>query len=175
MNKKCKVFLIAAVMAVICAAGASAQQITRFGVVDTYRVYQAYFRNSAPVRNYEAKKTEFQTEITKRTEEIQKLKQQASEYKNSGNESAAIKLDSEIVKKTDALTEYTAAKNRELESIKNNLQNSDVFYKKLYLTLERVAENEGFSLILSLQQANGVLWYSPSVDVTDKVISALGL
>ena len=48
-----------------------AQQITKFAVVDTNRVYQAYFRNSAPVRNYESKKAEFQTEINKRTEEIQ--------------------------------------------------------------------------------------------------------
>ncbi len=175
MNKNIKISLIAFVFAGIFSAGAFAQQITRFGVVDTARVYQAYFRNSAPVRNYESKKNEFQNEITKRTEEIQKLKQQLSEYKNSGNESAAIKLDADIVKKTDALTEYTSAKNRELESIKNNLQNSDSFYKKLYSTLESVAENEGFSLILSLQQANGVLWYSSSVDVTDKVISALGL
>ena len=175
MNKNTKIFLISAVLASLFTTGAFAQQITRFGVVDTARVYQAYFRNSAPVRHYESKKSEFQNEITKRTEEIQKLKQQAAEYKNSGNESAAIKLDADIVRKTDALTEYTIAKTRELESIKNNLQNSDSFYKKLYSTLENVAENEGFSLILSLQQANGVLWYSSSVDVTDKVISALGL
>ena len=61
------------VFAFFAAFGLSAQQITRFGVVDTARVYQAYFRNSAPVRNYESKKAEFQTEINKRTEEIQNL------------------------------------------------------------------------------------------------------
>ena len=71
------------------------------------------------------------------------------------------------------LTEYTSAKNVELESIKKNLQNSDAFYKKLYSVLEKIAENEGFSMILSLQQANAVLWYSPSVDITDKVIAEL--
>ena len=53
------------VFAFFAAFGLSAQQITRFGVVDTARVYQAYFRNSAPVRNYESKKAEFQTEINK--------------------------------------------------------------------------------------------------------------
>ena len=30
-------------------------------------------------------------------------------------------------------------------------------------------------MILSLQQANAILWYSPSVDITDEVINELGL
>ena len=85
------------------------------------------------------------------------------------------RLESEITKKTDALTEYTNAKNVELESLKKNLQNSDAFYKKLYGVLEKVAENEGYSMIMSLQQANAVLWYSPSVDITEKVIAELGI
>jgi outer membrane protein len=162
-------------LVLISCAGLFAQQITRFGVVDTARVYAAYFRNSAPVRNYESKKADFQNEINKRTDEIQKLQQQKVDYQNSGNESAAMRIEAEITKKTDYLNQYTSAKNIELESLKNSLQNSDAFYKKLYNTLERVAEHEGFSLILSLQQANAVLWYSSSVDVTDKVISELGL
>lgn len=156
-------------------SGAFSQQITRFGVVDTAKVYQAYFRNSAPIRNYESRKTEFQNEIAKRTDEIQKLKLQKTEAELAGNESSALKIDSEIIKKTDALTEYTNAKNVELESMKRNLQNSDSFYRKLYSVLERVAENEGYSMILSLQQDNAILWYSSSVDVTDKIIAELGL
>ena len=170
-----KKFSILAIFSLFLSGVAFSQQITRFGVVDTAKVYQAYFRNSAPVRNYENKKAEFQREITKRTEEIQKLKTQKSEALSSGNDSQASRLDSDIIKKTDALTEYTNAKNMELESMKNNLQNSDSFYKKLYSVIERVAENEGFSMILSLQQNNAILWYSSSVDVTDKVISELGL
>jgi outer membrane protein len=162
-------------LSLIFSASIFAQQITKFGVVDTAKVYQAYFRNSAPVRNYENKKAEFQREITKRTEEIQKLKQEKADMSSSGNESAVLKIDSDIIKKTDALTEYTNAKNIELESMKRNLQNSDSFYKKLYSVLERVSENEGYSMILSLQQNNAILWYSSSVDVTDKVISELGL
>lgn len=169
--KKIFIFLV---LGLISVASLSAQQITKFGVVDTARVYQAYFRNSAPIRNYESKKSQFQAEITKRSEEIQKLKQQKTDAESSGNDSQVSRLESDIIRKTDSLTEYTNAKNIELESIKNNLQNSDAFYKKLYSILERVAEDGGYSVILSLQNANGILWYSSSVDVTDKVIAALG-
>ena len=44
---------------------AFSQQITKFGVVDTAKVYNAYFRNSAPIRNYEKKKADFQEEVNK--------------------------------------------------------------------------------------------------------------
>ena len=45
-----------ALLGIFSAAFSFAQQITKFAVVDTAKVYQAYFRNSAPVRNYENKK-----------------------------------------------------------------------------------------------------------------------
>lgn len=169
-----KLVLAIAVLFLSVSLGFS-QQITRFGVVDTARVYQAYFRNSAPVRNYESKKTEFQNEINKKTEEIQNLKNQKVDYQKNNNTAAVNRLDAEITRKTDALTEYTAAKNVELESIKNNLKTSDSFYKKLYSVIEKVAENDGLSMVMSLQQANAILWYSPSVDITEKVISELGM
>ena len=91
------------VFAFFAAFGLSAQQITRFGVVDTARVYQAYFRNSAPVRNYESKKAEFQTEINKRTEEIQNLKNQKVDFQKNNNSAAVSRLDAEITRKTSSL------------------------------------------------------------------------
>ena len=97
------------------------------------------------------------------------------EYEKSGNDSMALKTQSEITKKTDFLTEYTNAKNVELESMQKSLQSSDSFYKKLYETLAKIAEGGGYSMILSLQQANAILWYSNSVDVTEQVIAELGL
>ena len=71
--------------------------------------------------------------------------------------------------------EYTRAKNVELESLKRKLETSDDFYNKLYSVIERVAEQNGFSMIMSLQQANAVLWYSPSIDITDQVINQLSI
>ena len=172
MNKK---ILALAIAFVISMAGAFAQQITKFGVVDTSKVYSAYFRNSAPIRNYEKKKAEFQEEIDKRTQELKTLQQKKLEYQKNGNESQALKIEAEITKKTDYLTEYTNAKNVELESMLKSLESSDDFYKKLYNTLGQIAESGGYSMILSLQASNSILWYSNSVDITDQVIQKLGL
>lgn len=162
---------------ILCCSGLliAQQQVTKFAVVDTARVYEAYFRDTGPVRNYEAKKAEFQKEINKQTAELQKLQQQRAEYRAAGNEAAALRLDGEITKKTEILTEYTNAKNIELDSLLSSLQSSDAFYKKLYAELERIAEAGGYSMILSLQNSDSILWYSPTVDITDQVISTLGL
>ena len=174
--KKIVKFLIALFcVSVISVAAVSAQQITKFGVVDTSKVYSAYFRNSAPIRNYEKKKAEFQEEINKRTEELKNLQQKKLEYEKSGNDSQALRMEAEITKKTDYLTEYTNAKNVELESMLKSLETSDDFYKKLYTTLGQIAESGGYSMILSLQASNSILWYSNSVDITEQVIQRLGL
>ena len=157
------------------AVPAFSQQITKFGVVDTAKVYQAYFTGSAPVRSYEKKKAEFQEEINKQVEQIKKLQQKKLDYENAGNEAAALKTEAEITKKTEYLTEYTNAKNYELESMQKTLQNSDDFYKKLYNTLAKIAESGSYSMILSLQDSNSILWYSSSVDITNQVIAELGL
>lgn len=169
-----KLFLIFAFVSVVL-FGAFSQQITRFGVVDTTKVYQAYFKESTPMRNYESKKADLQKEINKRAEEIKALKQQKIEAAAEEDDDKVSKLEADIAKKTSSLTEYTKSKNLELENLKKSLQNTSDFYKKLYRVIEKVAENEGFTMILSLQQGNGILWYSTSIDVTDKVISELGL
>ena len=164
-----------ALLGIFSAAFSFAQQITKFGVVDTAKVYNAYFRNSAPVRNFEKKKAEFQEEVNKLSDELKNLQQKKLDYESAGNETQVLKIEAEITRKKDYLTEYTNAKNVELESLQKSLQNSDDFYKKLYNTLAKIAEGGGYSMILSLQNANAILWYSSSVDITNQVINELGL
>jgi outer membrane protein len=175
MKKKFKPFILCATLGLVMLSGAASQQITKFGVVDTSRVYDAYFRDTGPVKNYEAKKAEFQKEINRLTDELKNLQQQKRTNELNGNTAQALRLESEITKRTEYITQYTNAKNVELDSLKNNLKTNDEFYTKLYAALSRIAESEGYSMILSLQQSNGILWHSPTVDITDAVITALGI
>lgn len=170
MNKKLICVLICTFVFLGCSF---AQTMTRFGVVDTARVYSTYFRDSAAVRNYEQKKADFQKKINEKTEELKTLNQKLIDLKEKGDDAAAMKVEAEITKKADYLAEFANAKNTELESIKRRIEKSDSFYSSLYDVIGRIAESEGYSMILSLQQANSILWYSPSVDITDKVISGL--
>jgi outer membrane protein len=166
------IFTFALVLLVCCSVFAQ-QDMTKVGVIDTARVYQTYFRDSAGIRNYETKRTEFQAEVDTRTAELKNLQQKKVDYEKAGNTTEALKLEAEITKKTDFLIEYTRVKQIELESLKSKLAESDSFYETLYSVIENIAESEGLSIILSLQQANAILWYSLSVDITDKVIDKL--
>ena len=83
------------------------------------------------------------------------------------------KFQDSIRIKSSSLKNYTQQKNAELNNIKNNLSNNNEFYKNLNRTIKKVAENEGLSMVINLQQSNAILWYSPAVDITDKVIESL--
>ena len=170
-----KALVVFSLMVCAMAAMNAQQHITNFGIVNTEKVYNHFYRNSAAIKTYEKKKADFQEEVNKLSDELKQLQQKKLDYESAGNETQVLKIEAEITRKKDYLTEYTNAKNVELESLQKSLQNSDDFYKKLYNTLAKIAEGGGYSMILSLQDANAILWYSSSVDITNQVINELGL
>lgn len=149
------------------------QHITNFGIVDTNKVYEHYFKNSSALKSYETKKKDVQKEINKRTDELRDLKAKKDQCVELGDDSGASKYASMIKEKTEYLRDYTTTKNLELQNLKKNLSESNEFYIKLSKVIKKVAENEGLSMILSLQGESAILWYSPTVDVTEKVIQEL--
>ena len=151
----------------------SAQQITKFAVVDTSRIYTTFYRDSRSVRDYEAKKSQYQGEIQRMSDEIKALRQQKVDADSAKDVARVAKLDQDITAKTNFLLDYTKAKNAELDSIKKKLVSDDEFYSMLYEEIRKVSEADGYSMVLSLQEGNSIIWYSPSVDITDKVIREL--
>lgn len=161
-------FIIA--LCVLPLVAASAQQITRFAVVDTSRIYTTFYRDSRSVRDYEAKKALYQGEIQRLTEEIKSMRQQKVDAEALGQTIKVDRLTSEITTKTAFLLDYTKAKNAELDSLKKKLTTDDAFYSMLYEEIRKIGESDGYSMVLSLQEGNSIIWYSPTVDITDKVI-----
>lgn len=163
-----------AAFACLCSAELFAQQhITNFGVVDTTKVYEQFFRNSSAVKSYEEKRATFQEEVSRRADEIRDLQTKLQEAQDLGMDSDVKKYQDSIRIKSSSLKTYTQQKNTELNNIKKNLSNNNEFYKNLNRTIKKVAENEGLSMVINLQQSNSILWYSPAVDITDKVIESL--
>ena len=151
----------------------SAQQITRFAVVDMSKVYTAFFRESRAVRDFEERSARVQTDIDRRLKEIQDLKNSQINAELEGDSEKAVRLESEIYKKSEALKEYSKLKIAELEDQKKKLSQSSAFLEQVYNELRIVAENEGYSMVLNLKDTKGILWYSPAIDITDKVIQNL--
>ena len=146
------------------------QQLTRFAVVDLPKVYTAFFRDSRSVREFEERSAGVQAKIDKMTREIQELRLRRIDLVNQGDQAGALRLENEIYRKSEFLKEYYTVKTAELEDQRRKLAQSDSFMEQVYSEIRSIAESEGYSMVMNLKDA---IWYSPTVDITDKVIQNL--
>lgn len=157
------------------AAFAISQEITKVAVIDLNRIYSTFRSDSQAARDYEQKKAKYKAEIQKLQDEIIKLKNQKLEAEKKSADAKTIqKYDAMISSKTNFLMEYVSTKNAELKSLEAKLLTSDVFYSAVYNAVKTVAETEGYTVVLNLQdKASAIIWYSPTIDITDLVIARL--
>jgi outer membrane protein len=171
MSKLRPIFLALMIVAVL--APISAQQITKVAVIDLSKVYMAFFRDSKPVRDLEDKKNKILADMDKMNSDIQALRQQKADADAAGDKSKAQSLDSEIARRTNLSQEYYRTKYAEYEDQKSKLTNSSAFLKDVLKQIESVSESNGYTMVLNIKENEGIVWYSPSVDITDIVISSL--
>jgi outer membrane protein len=157
----------------LAGAPLEAQQLTRFAVVDLPRVYVAFFRESRAVREFEEQSARVQSEIDRMTAEIQTLRSRQADAALREDEEQRLRLENEIYRKTEFLREYYRLKTAELEDRKNRLTQSSSFREQVFDEIRYIAESEGYSMVLNLKDNNGILWFSPTVDITDRLIQNL--
>ena len=168
-----KKYGIISILFLVYAAALSAQQITRFAVVDTSRIYSTFLRDARSVRDYQAKQAKYQAETQRMSDEIIALRQKKVDAEAIGRSDAVQKYQAEIDAKTSFLLEYSKACNDELAMLRKTLVSDDVFYARLYAAIKKIAETQGYTMVLNLQQGEAIIWYSPTVDITETVIREL--
>jgi len=165
------------VFAVVFVCGAvvsvSAQQLTRFAVVDLTRVYSAFFLQSGPVRQLEQDSAAVQAEINRMTQEIQGMQSMRLTALSAGDQMQALRLENDIRGRTEFLREFHAVRTAELEARRRALSQTDEFLGQIYNEIRFVAESEGFTMVLDIANTPGILWFSPIVDITDTLIDRL--
>lgn len=174
-----RICITALVLMLGSASQAFSQQITRVAVLDIGRVLTYYSKEAAALSNFEKKKAEVQAEVDKRSAEIKLLQAKKTDAQSKSDTELAASLELEIVRKTADLKDYLTARQNELDLLAKALSSSSSFLQRLNSAIAKVAEAEGYSLVLNMkpqdQNANLVLWNSPSIDITDKVIQALAV
>ena len=175
MRSKLTAILLA--LALASAGAAYGQQVTRIAVVDLSKVITAYSKDAQAVKDFQAKKSQVQTEIDKMSAEIMRLMSLKADADKAGDKTAVLKYRDEIDKRTKSLSDYVSAKQAELDDQAKKLATNDAFSQDLYKQIQNVAETEGYALVLNLKSSdsvmNAVLWYSPMIDITADVIQAL--
>ena len=152
---------------------AEAQQITRFAAVDLSRVYMSFFPQSRAVRDFEDQSAKVQAEIDRMSADIQNLRINLVNAQYQGLQEQALRLENEINRRNEFLKDYYRTKTAELEMIRSRLIQSEAFVEQVYDEIRYIAESEGYSMVLNIKENTGILWYSPTVDITDKVIRSL--
>jgi outer membrane protein len=157
---------------VLLGFSAEAQQLTRFAVVDLPKVYSSFFRDSRAVREWEERSARIQADLDRMKVEIQSLQSSQLDATANGDEARSLRLENEIYRKSEYLKEYFRIKTAELNDQKNKLAQSGTFLDQIYNEIRFIAESEGYSMVLNKENA-GILWYSPTVDITEKLINNL--
>ncbi|MDR2072393.1 MAG: OmpH family outer membrane protein [Spirochaetaceae bacterium] len=150
------------------------QSITRFAVVDMNRVTAAYAEQNVNARSFNEKSSRIQAEIDRLNLELQALNDKLTAATEDDQNPDQIRtLENQIRTKTQAVQNYIKTSFAELEKERAALAQNDTFVQQLSSILRIVAESEGYSMVLSKQDGSGILWYSPSVDITNKVIARI--
>ena len=168
MYRKILIFLLLGISGLL-----HAQQLTRIAVVDLPKVYMAFFADSRAVREFEERSARVQNDIDRMTREIQGLRSQYADAVLQGNQSEALRLENIIYRQTEFLRDFYQTRTAELEDQKRRLMQSGSFLDQVYSELRFIAETEGYSLIVNLNEKDVIIWYSTTIDVTDKLISNL--
>jgi outer membrane protein len=149
------------------------QQLTRFALVDMPKVYMAFSRESRAVRDFEEKNAKVQAEIDKLTREIQGLRSRYADAVTANNETEALRLENLIYRRSEFLKEYFQTKTAELETQRNNLMQSGSILEQIYDEIRYIAESEGYTMVLNMKNNPSIIWFSPTIDITDKLIQNL--
>lgn len=166
MNTKLAAFLAALIVSSLPLSFASASETMKIGYVNTQRIFR-----DAPTAVKAAKKIE--AEFSKRDQDLQRMAKQLQTLQESLEKNAVTMVESERRTKEKDLNELSREfqrKQREFREDLNLRQNEEnaAIIEKANKAIKQLAETEKYDLILQ-----DVVWVSPKLDVTDKIIKAL--
>ncbi len=162
---KVKSLVLASLMSVLFVTGVSAAEL-KVGYVNTQRIFR-----DAPAAQKAAKKLE--GEFAKRDQDLQRMAKQMKELQENLEKNAVTMTESDRRAKEKEFAELSREfqrRQREFREDLNLRQNEEnaAVIEKANKAIKQIAEADKFDLILQ-----DVVWVSPRLDITDRVIKAL--
>ncbi len=165
MNMKFATVLVA-LTAALSASYVSASESVKVGYVNTQRIFR-----DAPAAVKAAKKIE--TEFSRRDQDLQRMAKQLQGMQETLEKNAVTMTETDRRTKERELNELSREfqrKQREFREDLNLRQNEEnaAIIEKANKAIKQLAETEKYDLIVQ-----DVVWASPKLDITDKIIKAL--
>jgi outer membrane protein len=158
--------LLVVLLMVLPASYVMAQEAVKIGYVDTQRIFR-----DAPVAVKAQKKIE--AEFSRREQELQSMAKQLQSLQDALERNSVTMSDADRRNKERELNDLSREfqrKQREFREDLNLRQNEEhaAIIEKANQAIIRLAESEKFDLIVQ-----DVVWASPKLDITEKIIKAL--
>lgn len=164
MNKKIATLLVALMAALPIAQAVAAEM--KIGYVNTQRIFR-----DAPAAQKAAKKIE--AEFSKRDQDLQRMAKQLQSMQEGLEKNSVTMSESDRRNKERELNDLSRdfqRKQREFREDLNLRQNEEnaAIIEKANKAIKQIAESDKYDLILQ-----DVVWVSPKLDITEKVIKSL--
>ena len=162
---KIKPLIVASLMSALFVAGEAAAEL-KVGYVNTQRIFR-----DAPAAQKAGKKLE--GEFAKRDQDLQRMSKQLQGLQENLEKNSVTMAETERRAKEKEFAELSREfqrRQREFREDLNLRQNEEnaAVIEKANKTIKQIAEAEKFDLVLQ-----DVVWVSPKLDITDRVIKAL--
>ena len=162
---KIKSLVLASLMSALFVTGVGASEL-KVGYVNTQRIFR-----DAPAAQKAAKKLE--SEFSKRDQELQRMGKQLQSLQENLEKNAVTMAEGDRRTKEKEFGELSREfqrKQREFREDLNLRQNEEnaAVIEKANRAIKQIAESEKYDLILQ-----DVVWVSPKLDITDRVIKVL--
>lgn len=171
MAKRAMIFLVAATLLPLALGAQSSVTKTKVGLCDVQKIQDTYYKESKAARVLEEFKSQYAREMADMSAKITELENQRLDAERAGNREQALRLEKQAADQKSFQEQYKQVKNAKYKLLYEEAQKS-AFTDELIAAIEKVAEAEGYALILDKQKTNALYWI-PEIDATDKVIKAL--
>ena len=162
---KAKYLVLASLMSALFVTGVEANEL-KVGYVNTQRIFR-----DAPAAQKAAKKLE--GEFSRRDQDLQKMAKQLQGLQENLEKNSVTMAESDRRNKERAVNDINRdfqRKQREFREDLNQRRNEEnaAVIEKANKAIKQIAEAEKYDLVLQ-----DVVWVSPKLDMTDRVIKAL--
>ncbi|MFP4376664.1 MAG: OmpH family outer membrane protein [Spirochaetales bacterium] len=169
-----KRLIIGAVFVVTAFSGLVAQeQFVTVAVFNIDRVITAYYQDSSTIRRYQDAQQEYEAEMERLDDQLLDYQRRRADALEDGDSRTARRLADDIEALEDDIATRRDAWLARQERLRQELSD-DVFYDRLYRTVEFVAENGGYTGVLEeTAMGTALFWISPAIDITREIIDEM--
>ena len=164
--------MIIALLAVIMTAGIASAQ--NYMVVDSEKVFKSIESYNKALEDIEKLATEYQKAVDAKFAEVETLYNNYMQQRSSLSASTQQQYEQLILQREAEATEYQESLfGTEGELMKRRLELIQPIQKRVFSTIESFSKQYGYDLVIDIAANPTILYYSPKVDFTSRIIEAL--